>query len=179
MRLYRAFPYNSRAATEDPGGALLLSGGGTSRIDNPQLYHTLYAAFQPECAIAELFGAVAVWNAEMLVHANGDPYVVATIQIPDDPALWNMDDAKHLAMLRLKPSDVISRDREKTQAWAARVFAMRAYRGIRWWSYYTPLWTSSGLWDLSGAEVQGIERLSIDSPVLLLAAETIVRVISR
>ena len=178
MRLYRVFPHNPRAATEEPGGALFSPFGGASRIDNPQLYRVLYAAFEAECAIAELFGAIPAWTAEMLVHASGYRYVLATLEAPDEPPLWNMDDAEHLAQLHLKPSDVVKRDRERTQAWAERVFSMKRYRGIRWWSYYSPQWTSCGLWDVTGVSVQAVEQLAIDSPALVAAAESIVRIVS-
>jgi len=178
VTLYRVFPYDPSAAPTEPGGALFRPSGGRGRIDNPTLYRTLYAGNEPECAIAELFGAYAVWDAAMFVHSSGLHYSLATLKSSGALSVWNMNDTEHLAQLELHPTDVIVRDRDRTQQWAARIFEMHRYSGISWWSYYGPQWQSCGLWDLSGIQEVVVTALSIDDSIVRNAANTIVRTIS-
>jgi hypothetical protein len=178
MRVYRVFPRLPNAAPSDPGGALFRASGGSSRIDNPHLYRVLYVSREPECAISEIFGAVALWREEMLVHRDGSRYALAAIELPDDRPIWNMDDVKHLALLRLKPTDVIRRNLSKTQSWAASVWQLNKYRGISWWSYYNSDWTAYGLWDVDDAAVTEVLPLKLTMPAVRTAAAAIVRPVS-
>jgi hypothetical protein len=178
VRLYRVFPHDPSAAPNDPGGAFFRAAGGPGRIDNPDLYRVLYAACEAECAIAEVFGDFAPWRDEMLAHHRGVRYALATIDLPDTPPIWDMNNAKHLALLRLKPTDVIRRNLVKTQVWAARVWTTKQYRGISWWSYYNPDWTSYGLWDIKGAVITDVLPLTLETPALRAAAAAIIRPIS-
>ncbi len=43
-------------------------------------------------------------------------------------------------------ADVVTRDREVTQAWARAIFECGQFAGARWWSYYNPDWSIVGLW---------------------------------
>jgi hypothetical protein len=176
VRFFRVFPFAPDAAPKFPGGALFRPRGGSGRIDNPSLYSVLYAASEPECAIAEAFGDLAIWREEMLMR-NEFRYALATLAVSGRLPLWEMDDTQHLEMLGLKPSDVVRRERTKTQAWAARVFAMKRYRGISWWSYYNPDWKVCGLWTIANVRIEAVEPLSIDSRVLRASAASIVRLI--
>jgi len=178
LTLYRVFPWDPSAGATEPGGALFRAFGGSGRIDNPALYRVLYAAREPECAVAEIFGAFAPWRNEMLVHRDGRPYALAEIELRTRTPIWDMNDARHLSILRLKPTDVIRRNLEKTQAWAARVWELGKYRGISWWSYYNPDWTAFGLWDVRGAAVTEVLPLTLATPALQAAAAAIVRPIS-
>jgi hypothetical protein len=178
VKVYRAFPHDPNAAPIDPGGALFRATGGASRIDNPDLYRVLYVSREPECAIAEIFGAIAVWREEMLFHRDGNRYALAEIELPESPPIWDMNDARHLALLRLRPTDVIRRNVMKTQTWAARVWEFKKYRGISWWSYYNPDWTAYGLWDIEDAIVGEVLPLKLETPALRVAAAAIVRPIS-
>ena len=175
MNLFRVFPYDPGAAELESGGALFRPVGGFARIDNPELYRTLYAADTPECALAEQFGSLPIWYPEMLVHAEGRPYVVATLAVPNSLTIWRTNDARNLEKFGLNPTDVITRNRKKTQAWAARVFELSRYDGISWWSYYNPDWTAYGLWNLKDLKVVDVHRLDIGDTIIAGAARSIVR----
>jgi len=64
VTVYRLFPYDESAAPNERGGALFVPPGGRNRIDNPRSYSALYVAANPEAAIAETFGRLAVWTPE-------------------------------------------------------------------------------------------------------------------
>jgi hypothetical protein len=46
---------------------------------------------------------------------------------------------------------------------------------VRWWSYYSPAWSSFGLWDLKGLTLDEVTPLTLDHPALVEASRTIVR----
>ena len=62
------------------------------------------------------------------------------------PAL-DLDDARGWYERRLRPTQVIARNRAVTQSWALAVHDKRDDRGgrrwagIRWWSFQRPHWT--------------------------------------
>lgn len=182
MRLYRVFPYDAGAASNDRGGALFVPpASGRSRIDNPDLYDVLYAACDQHAAIAETFGQLAVWRRETFVHAGGRPYALATIDAPDDRALFELNDVDALRSIGIaRPTDVVTRDREITQAWARTIFERGGFAGARWWSFYNPDWPIVGLWDHSRLTLaHPPEILAVGGPLVLEAAAAIVRQIAR
>lgn len=96
MTVYRLFPYDESAAPNERGGALFVPPGGRNRIDNPRSYSVLYVAANPEAAIAETFGRLAVWTPETFLHGSGRSYALAAYEIPDDLAIFNLDDVDAL-----------------------------------------------------------------------------------
>jgi hypothetical protein len=89
--------------------------------------------------------------------------------------LCDLDDPEQLRRLRLRPSDVVSRDYSRTQAWARRIYEQRQWIGVRWWSYYDPRWVSVGLWDIGRLKLEEVRPLRLDDPELVEASRTIVR----
>ncbi len=178
MNLFRVFPYDSSAAEDQPGGALFRPIGGLGRIDNPALYRTLYVSDAEECAVAEQFGTIPVWHPEMLVHASGSRYALATLEAPDSLAIWDLNDTTNLRELDLTPRDVATRNRKKTQAWAARVFELHKYVGISWWSYYNPDWTAFGLWSSRRIKIVSVRSLELRDIAIIDASKAIVRSLS-
>jgi hypothetical protein len=59
--------------------------------------------------------------------------------------LNDIDALKSIGVTR--PTDVVTRDRATTQAWARVIFAGDRHAGASWWSYYEPDWPVLGLWD--------------------------------
>jgi len=177
MRLYRVIPYDASAAPTERGGALFVPAGGTNRIDNPDLYDVLYLAGTHEAAIAETFGRIPLWTPDTFVHGSGRAHALLTYEIPNDIALFELDDVDALKSIGIKkPSSVVTRDRVKTQAWARTIFETGRYAGASWWSYYGPDWTVMGLWDRSGLRVIGApETLTVASAVVKETAAAIVR----
>ena len=177
MTLYRVLPYDSSAAADEKGGVLFVAGSTPGRIANPDLYRELYLAAEPDGAIAEVFGHLPIWAQSDFVHANCNPYALATYALADDVAIFNLDDVDALKSIGVvRPTSVIRRNRKITQAWARSIFALGSYAGAQWWSYYNPDWISLGLWDISRLRAVGDpEVLSPAHPAVQSAAKAIVR----
>jgi hypothetical protein len=177
VKLYRVFPYDAGAAQIDKGGALFVPpASGLGRIDNADLYSVLYVASTPHAAIAESFGRLAVWRPSTFIHGSGLPYAVSTYETTDDHLIFDLDEIDALRSIGItRPTDVITRDRTKTQAWARSVFAMGRFIGARWWSYYNPDWPVMGLWDSSSLTPVATEAVSTTSMLVQETASAIVR----
>ena len=76
---------------------------------------------------------------------------------------------------RLRPSQVVTRDRSVTQAWARKVWEEGEWSGVRWWSYHDPRWTTLGVWTTTTLTVAGVEDLSATHPAVIEAAEVMLR----
>ncbi len=178
MKLYRVFPYDTGASPNDGGGALFVPApSGSSRIDNPDLYRVLYAATEPQGAIAETFGRLAVWRRATFVHSSGRPYALATLEAPDELQLFDLNDVETLQRIGIaRPTDVVTRDRTITQAWARNIFELGGFSGARWWSFYNPDWSIAGLWTHDRVTlVRSPQILTAEGPIIREAAATIVR----
>jgi hypothetical protein len=183
LRLYRVFPYDSGARPHEPGGALFRARGGYGRIDNPERYRTLYASSHPEGAVAEALGRFPEWTADVLWGTAG-PRALAAYDLEDResgaPRYYDLDDAANLLSQGLRPSRVVTRDRQTTQAWALRIFEQGSDDGVAWWSYYVPEWRSVGLWEIERLRPAAPpEPLSLTHPSLRLAATAIARIVRR
>ena len=107
--------------------------------------------------------------------AEGRAHAVATYELPDRASILDLDDADALKRLRLRPSDVVTRDRAVTQRWALAAYLERRWIGVRWWSYYDPNWYSYALWDRRRLTLSGVEALSLDHPAVAEAAAVLQR----
>lgn len=100
---------------------------------------------------------------------------MATYHPGENVAVCDPDDAERLVHLRLRPSRVVTRDRDVTQGWARTLHARGEFAGVRWWSSYNPEWGSIGLWDVAAIAVTEVEPLGPDHPHVLAAAEHLCR----
>jgi hypothetical protein len=176
--LHRVFPYVAAAAADEPGGALYVPPQGGGRLDNPGIYSILYVSDAPAGAIAEAFGRFPEWNASVLEGSPslpGSARAIARFHLPDDAPVCNLDDPALLKTLRLRPSDIVSRDYARSKAWSRRIYEQRRWFGARWWSYYDSQWASFGLWDISRLQLDEVKLLRLDDPALLDAGRTIAR----
>jgi hypothetical protein len=74
------------------------------------------------------------------------------------------------------PTEVVTRNRVRTQAWARAIFERGEFEGASWWSYYEPDWTIMGLWERKRITVVGTpEILTVDHVAVRNAAATITR----
>lgn len=176
--LYRVLPFHAKAAPDEPGGALYVPSQGGGRLDNPELYAVLYLSDAAPGAIAEAFGRFPEWSPAIVAGSPGLPgsvRAIASYRLPDDAPLCDLDDPDVLRDLRLRPSDVVSRDYSRTRSWARRIYEQRLWVGVRWWSYYDPRWASVGLWELKELTLQEVRPLRLNDPALIEASRTIVR----
>lgn len=162
-------------------------GGG--RFDNAHRYASLYLSTSPQGAIGETFGNSSRWSdSEVTRTKDGRPRCLVTIKIPDDVVLFDLDDPGILQQLRIRPSDVVRRNRDQTQELAQLVWldsASTMARGFKWWSYWRPEWTMVILWSNSlatpwfpFANVIEVIDLQMDTPALVLAADVLPRELS-
>ena len=180
MRLYRVLPFRPEAADGEPGHPLFVpSTQGAGRADSPGAYTVLYLSDAPAGAAAEAFGAIPLWTETMFEKPSlqNGRRALATYDLRDEAPVLDLDDAKALQRLGLRPSDVVTRDRTVTQRWALAVYLERRWAGVRWWSYHDPDWHSYALWDRRQLSPIGVERLSIAHPVIIEAAAVLQRVL--
>jgi hypothetical protein len=181
VTVYRVFPFDEGAAPNDRGGALFVPpSSGFGRIDNPDLYDVLYVAKFPEAAVAEVFGRLGVWRAATFQHGSGLPYAIASYEVAASSDIFNLNDIDALRSIGVtRPTDIVTRDRATTQAWATAIFGLKRYAGAQWWSYYDPDWPVLGLWERRDLTVTDAPRiLTAASPVVQSAAAAIVRQIT-
>lgn len=179
--LYRVVPYLASANAGQPGHPLYVPvSTGANRIDTPDVYDTLYLGDHPLCAVAEAFGWAPRWNGGLLRGTPalpGSDRALVSYHLDDKTALCDLDDAGRLVDLGLRPSRVVTRNRNTTQAWARKLFDTGEFAGVRWWSYYDPDWGSVALWDTAALTIADVSVLSADHPAFVAAAAEIVRII--
>jgi hypothetical protein len=89
--------------------------------------------------------------------------------------ILDLDKPQHLLDRELKPSRVVTRRRDVTQAWALSVFRERRWAGVRWWGFHNPDWGSYGIWSSGDASVVSVERLTTDHAAVVRAAQALNR----
>ncbi|MHB8152384.1 MAG: RES family NAD+ phosphorylase [Bacillati bacterium] len=150
MKLYRIFPYDPNAAEDHPGGALYLPHGGENRFDNPSLYRTLYLALQPEAAVMERFGTLTTWRPVTFTQRLSSidhPVQLALGTYQSEATIADLCQVKTLVGCDVQQAtDVVTRNRHRTQELATAIFTKNRFHGLAWWSYYNPDWTNVALW---------------------------------
>jgi len=180
--LFRVFPHVAAAKIHEPGGALYVPSQGGGRVDNPSVYAVLYLGDSAPGAIAEAFGRFPEWRASML---RGNPtlpdsrHAIARYRLADDAPICNLDDPQLLVELALRPSDIVSRDYDRTRRWARQLYTQNKWHGLRWWSYYNSDWASFALWDVGRLTIEEVTPLELGYAAIGEAARTIFRSVIR
>lgn len=190
MLVYRVFPYLAAAAPGMPGHPLYLHRPqGHGRLDNPAHYDTWYFALTPEAAVGESFADLSTWTEDMFTFPKvpGARRALGTFEIDDGWPVLDLDDARTLYERRLRPTQVIARNRAVTQSWALGVFderddrGERRWSGIRWWSFHRPHWTVIALWYARGEPVAHkvvlVEELNLAHVAVRDAARSLAKAI--
>lgn len=127
-------------------------------------------------AVGEAFGDLTQWRDEMFLVPNipGARRVIGTFRLPDDLPYVDLDDARQLVTLGVRPSQVVERNLRYTQDLAARIYGEDRCKGIRWWSFHRPQWHIYCLWDVH-PEIVEIEELNVVSSVVQDAARALVK----
>ena len=162
---------------------------GRGRFDNPKFYGALYVAHSKPAAVGELFGDYATWNDSVVERSlSGHRRCVVTYEIDDRATLLDLDDGRTLSQLSLRPTDVVRRNRDRTQEvalqlWLDRNETRRA--GVSWWSYWRAEWPVSMLWsdDLDNTfehvEILEVEPLTLEHSAVEVAADVLRRRLER
>jgi hypothetical protein len=186
MILWRLLPLAPDVAPSSPGGALWfpreLQGAG--RHDNPERYGCLYLSESPLSAVAEAlaqFRGAGVLTQGMLIRANL-PLALVRVDCQADRKLVDLDDPDVLTRTRLRPSQVATKARAVTQAYAARIFdAHPAAVGLRWWSTLEASLTNFTLYDRAAPALRLVdfESLTLEHSATREAADLLGLTIAR
>lgn len=183
MLTYRVFPYLPTARPGQPGHPLYEhrpQRGG--RVDHPD-YYVWYLARQPEAAVGETFGNLAVWDRSVF----GVPFIpgarraLGVYVLPDDLRLLDLDDARVLLDRSLRPTQIVARNLAVTQAWGHAIWAEpdphdqvgRRWQAVQWWSYHHPTWPILASW--ARPRLEHVEPLSLTNPAVTEAARALLR----
>lgn len=180
MLVYRAFPFLEEAAAGQPGHPLYLHPDqGAGRWDNPDLYRLLYLSTSPEAAIGEVFAHLTHWRAGMLSFPQipGSVRHLGCYSFDEDTApLLDLDDSLVLLDRRLRPTDVVIRNRPHTQQVARRIHDEGRWHGIRWWSTQRPQWTLLAIWQPDTVTLERVESI-VGHPALADAGHRLAKVL--
>lgn len=162
MLLYRIFPYRPSSRKDEPGHPLYVHPGqGKGRWDNPDRYLAWYMANEPTSAVGEVFANLATWRDEMFAfpQIRGAQRALGVYRLADDLPYVDLDDAQTLVERKMRPSQVIVRNRPYTQGKALEIYQEKRWNGIRWWSFHRPHWRIWCLWDIEPVceEVQHLD----------------------
>lgn len=73
--------------------------------------------------------------------------------------LLDLDDAPTLLERGLRPTDVVIRNRPRTQRIARLIHAEERWAGMSWWSMHRPQWTLHLIWAPDALVVERVEPL--------------------
>lgn len=183
MLLHRVFAYLPSAPAGRPGHpGYVHTPQGKGRLDNPDQYVCCYLSAEASGAVGEVFGDLIRWSDRMFTvpFLPGSRRALGTYSVPDDTPILDLDDAKALLDRRLRPTQVIARNRPVTQAWALGVYnerspgGQRLWSGVRWWSYQRPHWRVFGLWD-TRPDCVDVAPLGLAHPAVIDAARALAK----
>jgi RES domain len=177
--LYRVFPYlESASEATEPGHPLYVHPvGGGGRWDNPELYLVRYLSTSAEGAVGETFGGLWSWSPAMLPYPSlpGARRVLGTFRLDEDTnTLLDLDDATALVARHIRPTEVVRRNRPRTQQIAESIYREAKWAGIAWWSYQRPQWTQIALWAADHLTIDRVEDLA-GHPAVTDAAFTLAK----
>jgi hypothetical protein len=184
-RLFRVIPWLPGAARGQPGHPLHVdpSRQGGGRADNPRHYQAFYVSETGPGAVGEVFGDLATWSQEMFIvpWLAGAVRALATFAADPPPAVLDLDDPAVLVERGIRPTEVVGRDRERTQEIALSAWLENRWQGLRWWSWWRPSWRNQILWapldatDPWPLEVVAVEPLHLQHAAVRVAAEVLRR----
>lgn len=175
--MYRVFPYLPSARKSEPGHPLYVHPcQGKGRWDNPDWYLAWYMAHEPTSAVGEVFARVATWRAEMFPFPQipGAQRALGVYGLADDLPYVDLDDASTLVERRMRPSQVVERNRPYTQAKALEIYQEKKWNGIRWWSLHRPRWRVWCLWNID-PECEDVQDLDVSHVAVRDAASTLAK----
>lgn len=177
MNLYRCFVWSRRARPVDRDGALWFPRGlqGEGRHDNPDVYGCLYVADRPVSAVVE---QLARFRGQRLTDGmlvrRGLPLAVATIELPDNRRIVDLDDPAILEAHGLRPSEIATRRRAVTQPQALALHRRHPRAAaLRWWSTFEALWANFTVFDRAAGALRlaDVHRLRIADDAVAEAAD--------
>ncbi len=180
MILWRVLPHDPAAAPSAAGGALWFprERQGAARHDNPHAYGCLYVSEASSSAVAE---ALAPFRgrgtvAPAMLERSGRRLSLAALELREPAGLIDLDEPATLGAEGLRPSNIATRVRERTQRDALRLFeSHRDATGLRWWSTIEASWINVTLFDRARRRlrVRSVETLSVEHEAVAAAARQV------
>jgi hypothetical protein len=175
--LWRVLPWDPAARARDRGGPLYVPRvfQGQGRHDNPDRYGCLYATVEAVSGVAERLAPFRGGDlVEGMLEVDRTGLAVIPLDLPDDAELVDLDEPRVLRRERLRPSQVATRRRTTTQAYAERLYDTHPEAsGIRWWSTLESSWINVTLFDRAVRRLRAgaPEPLTLEHPAVTEAAE--------
>ena len=177
---WRVFPWNHDAVDGSPfSPSYIPPTTGRGRFDLPVACSpVLYLAESPEHAVAE---AIQPWRNRPLrkphLRRAGRPLALVGVQLGQGKTaeLVDLCDPATLRRRRLRPDQIVSRHRGKTQPIAASIWDS-GHMGLRWWSSFWGDWHGVVLFTARAGRSLACGRpqiLSVDNPALHEAAASL------
>ena len=165
-------------------------GQGAGRFDLPEFYLGLYVARQQAAAIGELLGHLSQWPESEITRTREIERTVlvrSLIALDVEREFIDLDNASALDAMGWRPSDIVNRDRTKTQELAYEQWLQQDSHGkggFSWWSYWRPSWTVAMAWadpdnpTYPDITIDDVEPLHKEHPAVLNAARSLQRPIT-
>lgn len=137
---------------------------GPGRHDIPDRSAVIYCSKSPVSAVAEViqgFRGTLLTN-RVFIYPGNKVRALAHMVLDDSVALIDLDDPKELSNRQLKPSQIVTMNRQMTQNIARSLFDEGAF-GFTWWSTLEASWTNVTLF-----ENRVSQYLTIEGQVLAL-----------
>lgn len=176
MILYRCFAWDLAGSGVQWGGPAWFPRPlqGEGRHDAPERYGCLYVSEEPVSAIVEELAPLGGGQLAAGDLVRGRlPLALATLRLAENAVVVDLDDPALLAAEELRPSEVATRERAKTQAAAAALHERHPGAvGLRWWSTFDPAWPNVTLFDRASdaLEVKDVRELRLEDDAVGEAA---------
>jgi hypothetical protein len=143
-RLWRAFPWDPRAAPGQPFSPdYSPPQHGYNRFDLPRSERgVLYLAGSRAHAVGELVQSYrnqTLDQDDLFIMGNRLALAEVTLESPIDSRIVDLCDPEVLARIETGPDEVAARERRATQLIAEQLFA-DGWAGLRWWSAFFGEW---------------------------------------
>jgi hypothetical protein len=119
-------------------------------------------ASEQTSSVAEAFAHLSTWRDAMFGFPQipGARRALGIYRLPDDLPYVDLDDPQTLVDRRMRPSQVIERNRPYTQGKALGIYNEKQWSAIRWWSSHRPQWRVWCLWDI-GPTCEDVQDLDV------------------
>jgi hypothetical protein len=178
MIAFRCFPLIPTADQRETGGALWFPRiyQGHGRHDNPDVYGCLYVGEREVGVVAERLQGFRSRGrlAARMLNREGRPLTLAAIELAATAVIVDLDDPTVLVREELRPSEIATHDRTRTQADARMIFERRSEAsGLRWWSTLEASWLNLTVFERAAHGLRVLEQreLTVFDPVVREAAE--------
>lgn len=122
----------------------------------------MYLAASASGAIGETFAHLSTWSRAILPFPaiDGAERMLGIYSFDEEiHPLLDLDDPRALLDRALRPTDVVIRNRPRSQRIARDAFAEQRWSGLSWWSMHRPQWTLHMLWQAHDITVEGVQAL--------------------